>query len=154
VLGILGVVRAKLLGKACVLRSESERKLAGEFVRTGLVRRHPALDGLLAGGIQLRNGGLRGGANRFISISTAITEEYLHEGIDGRQITMIPNGVDTERFCPPCESEVPRFPSELGLPEKWLLAQELFWDNPGSWRDGFAHRSAVLFAHSVQAATV
>lgn len=120
VLGILGVMMAKLLGKACVLRSESEGELAGAFVRTEFVRRHSVLDDVLARGIQLRNQILRG-TDRFISISTSITEEYLEEGVDERQITMIPNGVDTERFHPPSDSEVSRFRSKLGLPEKWLL---------------------------------
>lgn len=120
VLGVLGVLMARLLDKACVVRSESEGELAGEFVRTEFVRRHPVLDNVLAGGIQLRNQVLRG-ADRFVSISTAITEEYLDEGVDEHQITMIPNGVDTERFHPPSDSEVLRFRSELGLPAKWLL---------------------------------
>ena len=120
VLGVLGVVMAKLLGKACVLRSESEGELAGAFVRTDFVRRHPVLDRILTGGIQLRNRVLMQ-ADRFISISSAITEEYVDVGVDERQITTIPNGVDTERFRPPSDSEKSRLRSELGLPEKWLL---------------------------------
>ncbi|MFB6231271.1 MAG: glycosyltransferase family 4 protein [Salinibacter sp.] len=120
VLGVVGVVMAKLFGKACVLRSESEGEMAGAFVRTDFVRRHPVLDRFLTGCIQLRNQILME-ADRFVSISTAITEEYLGAGVDERQITMIPNGVDTERFRPPSDSEADRLRSELGLPEKWLL---------------------------------
>lgn len=120
VLGVVGVAMAKLLNKSCVLRSESEGELAGEFVRTEFVRRHPILDGVLAKGIQLRNKVLIG-ADRFVSISTAITEEYLGGGVGQRQITTIPNGVDTERFRPPSDSEAARLRAELGLPEKWLL---------------------------------
>jgi len=120
VLGVVGVAMATLFGKACVLRSESEGELAGAFVRTDFVRRHPVLDGALTEGIQLRNRVLMG-TDRFISISTAITEEYLDVGVDQRQITTIPNGVDTERFRPPSDSEAARLRSELGLPEKWVL---------------------------------
>lgn len=120
VLGVLGVAMAKLLGKSCILRSESEGELAGAFVRTDFVRRHPVLDGALAWGIQLRNQVLME-ADRFVSISTAITEEYLDAGVGERQITAIPNGVDTERFRPPSDPEKTRLRSSLGLPEKWLL---------------------------------
>jgi len=120
VLGILSVAMAKLLGKSCVLRSESQGELTGSFVRTDFVRRHPVLDGALAWGIQLRNQVLME-ADRFISISTAITKEYLDAGVDESQITAIPNGVDTERFRPPSDSEKSRLRATLGLPEKWLL---------------------------------
>ncbi len=120
VLGVLGVLMAKLLDKACVLRSESEGELEGDFVRTDFVRRRPLLDGVLAEGIRLRNQVLMG-ADRFISISSAITEEYVEVGVDERQITTIPNGVDTERFRPPRDSEKSHLRSKLGLPDKWLL---------------------------------
>lgn len=120
VLGALGVWMAKLLGKACVLRSESEGELEGAFVRTDFVRRHSVLDGVLAECVQLRNRLLMQ-ADRFISISSTITEEYVDVGGDERQITTIPNGVDTERFRPPSDSEKSRMRSKLGLPKKWLL---------------------------------
>jgi glycosyltransferase involved in cell wall biosynthesis len=120
VLGVVGVAMAKLLNKSCVLRSESEGELAGAFVRTDFVRRHPVLDGVLTRGIQLRNQVLMG-TDCFISISTAITEEYLDVGVDQNKIIAIPNGVDTERFHPSSDSEANRLRSKLGLPEKWLL---------------------------------
>lgn len=120
VLGVVGVAMAKLLNKSCVLRSESEGEMAGAFVRTDFVRRHPVLDRFLAGCIQLRNQVLME-ADRFVSISTAITEEYLDVGVDQNKITAIPNGVDTERFRPSSDSEATRLRSKLGLPENWLL---------------------------------
>jgi glycosyltransferase involved in cell wall biosynthesis len=120
VLGVLGVLMAGLLKKACVLRSESEGEVDGTFVQTDFVRQSSLLSRGLAQVIELRNHILKG-ADQFISISSAITEEYLEAGIDDGQISEIPNGVDTQRFRPPSDSEAQRLRSELDLPEKWLL---------------------------------
>ena len=120
VLGILGVVMARLLGKACVLRSESEGEMDGTFVQTDFVRQYSLLSKGLANAIRFRNRILMK-TDRFVSISTAITEKYLDAGVNGNQISEIPNGIDTERFRPPSDSEAQRLRSELDLPAKWLL---------------------------------
>lgn len=119
VLGILGVVMAKILGKASVLRSESLGELDGDFARSELVGRNRALRAAVELAVHLRNRVLVK-ADGFISISSAISSEFRRAGVAPRQMAIIPNGVDTTRFRPAVGNERERLSRRLGLPTRWL----------------------------------
>lgn len=121
ILGIVGVLIAKLLNKKSVLRSESIGELDGEFIQTDFVQKHKFLSQSLSGFIWTRNAILKK-TDQFISISSAIAQEYHKVGISDKQITIIPNGIDTERFKPPANGEVIHLRSKLNLPSKWLVS--------------------------------
>lgn len=120
-LGVLGVLMARLLGKACALRSESMGELNGDFARTDLVEEHSYMAPLVNTAIRMRNSVLKR-ADRFVSISSAITEEYQAAGVDDEQLVVIPNGIEMERFRPPADADVQRLRSALNVPDKWLVA--------------------------------
>lgn len=100
ILGIVGAAAALLLGKRCVLRSESRGELSGGFIwETIDGRRKPLLRALFGPAIALRNVILRK-ADAFLSISGVIRDEYERCGVPAERIASIVNGIDTERFAP------------------------------------------------------
>jgi glycosyltransferase involved in cell wall biosynthesis len=119
-LGVIGVLMARLLGKACALRSESMGEFNGDFARTDLIEEHSYLAPLVNTAVTARNSILKR-ADCFVSISSAITDEYQASGVDDEKITVIPNGIDMERFQPPSDVAVQRLRSALDLPSKWLV---------------------------------
>jgi glycosyltransferase involved in cell wall biosynthesis len=118
-LGVVGVFMARLLGKACALRSESMGELNGDFAREDLIEEHSYLAPLIGAAVNVRNSILKR-ADCFVSISSAITEEYQTAGVDEEKIAVIPNGIDMERFRPATDNEDQRLRSKLNLPPKWL----------------------------------
>ena len=96
-LGVVAVVAGALTGSPCVLRAEARTELSGEYA----AGRKPGLTARTTGWlIKLRNRILLR-ATRFVSISRAITKEYLQEGVPPSRIVSIPNGVDVSLFAPP-----------------------------------------------------
>lgn len=122
VLGMVGVVAARSLGKQCVLRSESRGELSGGFVwerpdgRSNLV-----LKALFGWVVRARNHLLRK-ADCFLSISGVIREEYERCGIPPERIASITNGIDTGRFVPATPGERAAARQRLGLPDGRLFA--------------------------------
>jgi glycosyltransferase involved in cell wall biosynthesis len=122
ILGIVGVLAALLLGKRCVLRSESRGELSGAFIWQSFDgRTQPALKALFAGPICLRNHFLKK-ADAFLSISEVICEEYEACGIARKDIAAIPNGIDTSRFAPVAADERAALRRRLKLPDGRLFA--------------------------------
>lgn len=122
ILGLVGALAAILLGKRCVLRSESRGELSGGFIweRTD-GRTRPVLRLLFGWPIALRNVVLKKAA-AFLSISGVIRDEYLACGVPAARIASIPNGIDTARFAPVEPAERAALRRRLSLPEGRLFA--------------------------------
>jgi glycosyltransferase involved in cell wall biosynthesis len=120
VLGPAGVLAARLLGKPCVLRAESCGELDITEWLAANRRAHPILSRVARLLLPLRNLWLRQ-ADRFLSISSAITAEFLSTGMPSSRIVEITNGIDAERFTPVSPTEKPLLRRRLALPEGWLL---------------------------------
>jgi glycosyltransferase involved in cell wall biosynthesis len=122
VLGVAGLRAARLTGKRCILRSEACGELSGDFVWKSF---HHAFEQrpnpLIHAAIELRNQYYRH-ADRFLSISRAIHEEFTACGIPEEQIVDIPCGIDTARMRPAEPAERQALRRRLGLPDKQLVA--------------------------------
>jgi len=120
-LGLLGVRAAKRFGKTCVLRSECQGELSGDFIWKGpgeeasLVPRRPVMMYL-----HWRNSLLRA-ADRFLSIAGAITDEYRTCHVPEERIVEIPNGIDADRFTPVTAEQATELRRELNLPDGKLF---------------------------------
>jgi len=152
-LGILGVRAARKLAKPCILRSECQGELSGDFIWKGPGdegTRAPRRPVLLY--LRWRNRLLRR-ADRFLSIAGAITEEYKKCRIPAAHIAEIPNGIDVERFAPVPRESMDELRRELGLPsgKLFVYAGKL---NLGKglemllrvWRELVAERSDIHLA--------
>lgn len=122
ILGIVGALAAIVLGKRCVLRSESRGELSGGFIweRTD-GRTRPVMKRLFGWLVGLRNVVLRE-SDAFLSISSVIRDEYLVCGVPSARIAAIPNGIDTARFAPVGAGERQALRQRLSLPEGRLFA--------------------------------
>ena len=60
-------------------------------------------------------------ADRFLSLSRAIRDEFVSCGIDERRIALVPNGVDTEYFAPATGDERAAARRSLDLPQEATL---------------------------------
>ena len=67
-------------------------------------------------------------ADRFVSISPAMTERMTRAGVPDSAVAVIPNGVDTTRFSPVAETERLSIRTTLGLsPSRWIVTFVGFW---------------------------
>lgn len=115
VLGIPSIIAAKVLGKPCILKADSIGELSGEFFNPGLQRFHLRHDRFPVNVVlSLRNWLLRH-ADRFVAISTAISDELVRSGVRGSQIVAIPNSVDTNRFHPVSPAEKSALRRSFGI---------------------------------------
>jgi glycosyltransferase involved in cell wall biosynthesis len=89
--------------------------MSGDFFVDGLAKLHlrPSAPGFRAF-IRLRNRILRR-ADCFVAISSEVAEELRQEGVKPGLVHMIPNCVDTGRFCPPGRGEKRALRQRLGL---------------------------------------
>jgi len=119
-LGILGVVAAKLLGKRCVLRAGVSGEMTGSSLLAEYRGKKPVSYLLLSMFLPLRNAVLRR-ADRFISISQEVREDFLAAGVPEKHIVHIPNGVDTDRFHPVTVERKRQLREKLNLPDGQLF---------------------------------
>ena len=122
ILGLVGVLAARLCDKRCVLRSESRGELSGAFIweRTD-GRQSPILKALFKPAIAFRNLVLKK-ADAFLSISGVIREEYEACGVAASRIVSLANGIDTARFAPVAADERVAIRRRLNLPEGRFFA--------------------------------
>ena len=120
VLGAAAVLAARLLRKPCFLRAEScgEVDISAWFEANR--RAHPLLSRIAGLLLPLRNSWLRQ-ADRFLSISSVITTEFVSTGMPSSRIVEITNGIDAEHFVPISAAERSRLRERLSLPQGWLL---------------------------------
>lgn len=120
VLGVIGVLAAKLLGKTCLLRAESCAEI-GLPLRPIDPKRSRFGLGLVSLVIAARNRVLMR-ADGFLSISSATTQEYLAARVPREAIIEITNGVDVDRFRPAAGAEKRELRRRLGLPPGKIFA--------------------------------
>jgi len=114
ILGLPVVALARLLGKPCVARADSCGELSGEYALRPPGRRG-LRDGLAIAWFRARNLVVKR-ADAFVSISSAVSEEFRALGIPADRIHDITNGIDTDAFAPIPESEKAAERARLGLP--------------------------------------
>lgn len=116
IMGLPAVITARMLGRRCVLKSDSPGEMSGEFFRAGLAPFHlqPTSLGVRVL-VRSRNALLRA-ADAFVAISTPIADEMRASGVPVDRTHYVPNGVDTTRFRPASHSERTALRSRLGLP--------------------------------------
>jgi glycosyltransferase involved in cell wall biosynthesis len=120
VLGLPGLIAARALGKPVVMQPEINGELSGEafFWGTSLARR-PARDGIETA-VRARNILLRD-ADAFVAMSRLIRAEMLAAGVAPDRVSLIPHGVDIERFRPAEPEERRALRHALGWPDDALV---------------------------------
>ena len=116
VLGIPGLVAARLLRKPFVAQPEVTGELSGDIYTWGTPFHRPWVQRVVKALMVPRNLVLRG-ADAFVAISTAIQQEIVAAGAATERVALIPHGVDTRRFRPADSREKMDLRRVVGLPE-------------------------------------
>ena len=104
VLGLLGVLAARLFGKRCVLRAESCGEMDGSYATRHSLPPSLIKQRLIKIALRLRNRVLMR-TDVFLSISSIITKEFCRAGVDPAIIVQIPNAIDLGKFAPATPEE-------------------------------------------------
>ncbi len=120
VLGLPGLVAARLAGRAVVLQPEISGEMSGDIYTWGTRWHRPGVRRAVHAAVALRNLLLRD-ADAFVTISQATQAEFLGAGLPAERVTCIPHGVDTRRFRPAGPDEKRALRARLGLPGEALL---------------------------------
>ena len=116
ILAVPALIAGRRLGKAVVLKADSNGEMSGEFFRAGLAGARLAPESApVRCALRLRNRLLRRAA-AFVAISEEIRREMLAQGISAERICRIPNGVDTNAFRPATAAERTLLRARLNLP--------------------------------------
>jgi glycosyltransferase involved in cell wall biosynthesis len=114
-LGLPAVAVGKILGKKCVLMEAIHGEMSGEIFDHGLEKVRLARSALpVCLFLRFRNWIIKK-ADVFVSIASAVSEEYRDGGIDPRKIKRIPHGIDTDRFHPVSSEEKSRLRQKIGF---------------------------------------
>lgn len=117
IVGVSAVLVGLILGKAIVLKADSQGEMSGQFFANGLAKFRLSPSSLpFSWFLWLRNRILKR-ANAFASITADLSAELLATGIDPSVIHNIPNSVDTARFCPVTPKQKSALRAKLGLPQ-------------------------------------
>ena len=115
-LGLTAVLVSRLLRKRCMLKADSNGEMSGAFFDRGRQSLGLSSDSAVFRlFLTLRNRILRR-ADRFVAISTDIAEELHRHGVPSREIEMVTNSVDTNRFSPVNPSIKAALRRRFGLP--------------------------------------
>lgn len=116
IVGVTAVLIGKLLGKAVILKADSQGEMSGEFFRAGLAKIGLSPSSLpFAWFLRGRNTILRR-ADAFTAITGDMSAELAAAGVAPERIHPIPNGVDTGQFYPVSEQQKQALRRQLGLP--------------------------------------
>jgi glycosyltransferase involved in cell wall biosynthesis len=115
VLGLPGLLAARVAGKAVVLQPEVNGEMSGEAYWWGTRLDRPVARWALRAAIAPRNRLYRD-ADACVAMSRRIEDELLDAGLDRQRVVRIPHGVDTARFRPAAADEVEDLRGRLGLP--------------------------------------
>jgi glycosyltransferase involved in cell wall biosynthesis len=120
-LGLSAVVAARLFGKQCILKADSNGEMSGAFFAGGLkaVWMTPG-SWLFRVFLAVRNAILRR-ADHFVAITGGIADEFRQQRIDAQRIHVVSNGVDTTRFRPAGHARQLELRRRLGLPKADVL---------------------------------
>jgi glycosyltransferase involved in cell wall biosynthesis len=120
VLGMPGLLVARLLGKAVVLQAEINGEMSGEAYVWGTRFATGPGRGLVRGAVALRNLFFRD-ADAFVAMSRAIRGEFLAAGVARERTVHLPHGVDTARYRPAGADEKQALRRQLGLPASCVI---------------------------------
>ena len=115
VLGLPGVLAARLRGRPVVLQPEINGEMSGRAYVWGTPYDRGAWWAAVRAGTALRNAFLRDG-DAFVAMSRAIEAEMLEARLPREKVVYLPHGVDTARFRPACARERASLRQQLGLP--------------------------------------
>jgi glycosyltransferase involved in cell wall biosynthesis len=121
VLGLPGLVAARVRGRAAVLQPEINGELSGEAFTWGKPWAEGRKGGAVRAAVGVRNLLLKD-ADAFVAMSRLIRDEMLAAGVPGERIHLLPHGVDTARFRPASAAERSALRAGLGLPTAGVLA--------------------------------
>ncbi len=118
VMGWAGMLASRLCGKGCVLRSEACGELSGDFIwnQPGRENTSRKLSFPIRLYLEIRNR-LYMHCDRFLSISSVISEEFSESGVPEKQQCRITNGIDPEQFKPIGAVQVLQTRTRLDLPQ-------------------------------------
>jgi glycosyltransferase involved in cell wall biosynthesis len=120
ILGLAGLVMARVLGKGVVLQPELNGEMSGEIYTWGTRYADGRVASAMRWATAVRNLWLRD-ADAFVAMSHRIREEFLAAGVPLERIALLPHGVDTARFRPATAGERSALRARLGLPPEALL---------------------------------
>ena len=116
VLPLPTILISRLLGKFCVIRSESPIELWQELSEESLARMGLRHDSALPSIIRTLRYALVKRADGLIAISSQLKTAFLQAGIHSTRIELLPNGIDTTLYSPADPSEKAALRTALGLP--------------------------------------
>jgi len=119
VLGLPGLLAARVSGTAVVLQPEINGELSGEAFTWGKRWAHGGWGRLVHAAVALRNRLLRD-ADAFVAMSRLIRNEMQAASVPAERIRLLPHGVDTARFRPATPPERAALRGRLGLPQGLL----------------------------------
>lgn len=114
VLGLPGLLAARLAGRPVVLQAEVNGEMSGEIYLWGTRFAGGLLDRLVRGLVRLRNRVLVR-AEAFVAMSRLIEDEFVAAGAPRDRVHRIPHGVDTTRFAPADDARRAERRRALGL---------------------------------------
>ena len=117
VIGLVGVLAARILGKKCLLNQVTCGEMDGSFATMYEATTGRGKELLVKALVSTRNRVIRN-ADRFVSISTAISNEFVRSGIPEHKISQIYYGIDTEKFNKLDDSEKISLRKRLGMGSK------------------------------------
>lgn len=120
VLGLAGLWFHLLTGRPVILRAEACGEWSGDFIFQSPHQARVRGRGFIRFLLGLRNR-LYLKADRFLTISRVIREEYLAGGVPADRIVHIPNGIDVARFTPVAPDARAALRSRLGLPQSAFI---------------------------------
>jgi glycosyltransferase involved in cell wall biosynthesis len=120
VLGLPGLLAARMACRAVVLQAEVNGEMDGEAFTWGTSWARPPWRGLVHAGLRGRNAFFRD-ADAFVAMSARIRDEFVGSGLPEAKVRWIPHGVDTARFRPATSAERGELRARLGLPPEALL---------------------------------
>jgi len=120
VLGLPGIVAARLRGVPVVLQPEIDGEVSGRAYVWGTALEGPRAWPAIRAGVELRNVFYRDG-DAFVAMSRAIEAEMLAARLPREKVVYLPHGVDTERFRPALPEERAALRAALGLPDSALV---------------------------------
>jgi glycosyltransferase involved in cell wall biosynthesis len=115
VLGPISVMISRLIGKRCLLRAASCGEMDGSYAYMYDERPRPLRRMIITLLVKPRNVVIRA-ADRFLSISSAITRELVDNYVDPNKIIEFGNGIDLQRFRPVTVDGKSELRRQLNLP--------------------------------------
>jgi glycosyltransferase involved in cell wall biosynthesis len=121
ILGVPALLGRLVSGRPVVLKADSCGELSGEYFDTGLTEVGIGPGSVpVRWGLAWRNRLLRR-ADAFVAMTGALVAEMREQGVDDARLHEIPNGVDTDVFCPATEEERRALRQRLELPDEPIV---------------------------------